>query len=159
MLDYKQIKELIKEIDTSSLRVFELENSDIKLKLSKNEENSSYKENIINTTSFENSTAINKETTTSPEETLVETEELIEENLNIVRSPLVGTYYASSTPGGAPYVEVGSKVKKGDVLCIVEAMKIMNEITSEVDGEIVEALRSDEEIVEFGMELFKIRSL
>ena len=159
MLDYNQIKELIKEIDTSSLRVFELENSDIKLKLSKNEENSSYKENIINTTSFENSTAFKKETTTSPEETLVETEELIEENLNIVRSPLVGTYYTSSTPGGAPYVEVGSKVKKGDVLCIVEAMKIMNEITSEVDGEIVEALRSDEEIVEFGMELFKIRSL
>ena len=159
MLDYNQIKELIKEIDTSSLRVFELENSDIKLKLSKNEENSSYKENIINTTSFENSTAFKKETTTSPEETLVETEELIEENLNIVRSPLVGTYYASSTPGGAPYVEVGSKVKKGDVLCIVEAMKIMNEITSEVDGEIIEALRSDEEIVEFGMELFKIRSL
>ena len=159
MLDYNQIKELIKEIDTSSLRVFELEDSDIKLKLSKNEENSSYKENIINTTSFENSTAFKKETTTSPEETLVETEELIEENLNIVRSPLVGTYYASSTPGGAPYVEVGSKVKKGDVLCIVEAMKIMNEITSEVDGEIVEALRSDEEIVEFGMELFKIRSL
>ena len=159
MLDYKQIKELIKEIDTSSLRVFELENSDIKLKLSKNEENSSYKENIINTTSFENSTAFKKETTTSPEETLVETEELIEENLNIVRSPLVGTYYASSTPGGTPYVEVGSKVKKCDVLCIVEAMKIMNEITSEVDGEIVEALRSDEEIVEFGMELFKIRSL
>lgn len=158
MLDYNQIKELIKEIDSSSLRVFELENSDIKLKLSKNEENSLYKENIINTTSSESSTVFTKETKTLTEETLVETEELIEENLNIVKSPLVGTYYSSSTPGGAPYVEVGSKVKKGDVLCIVEAMKIMNEITSEVDGEIVEALRNDEEIVEFGMELFKIRS-
>lgn len=158
MLDYNQIKELIKEIDSSSLRVFELENSDIKLKLSKNEENSSYKENIINTTSSESSTVFTKETKTSTEETLVETEELIEENLNIVKSPLVGTYYSSSTPGGSPYVEVGSKVKKGDVLCIVEAMKIMNEITSEVDGEIVEALRTDEEIVEFGMELFKIHS-
>lgn len=158
MLDYNQIKELIKEIDSSSLRVFELENSDIKLKLSKNEENSLYKENIINTTSSESSTVFTKETKTLTEETLVETEELIEENLNIVKSPLVGTYYSSSTPGGAPYVEIGSKVKKGDVLCIVEAMKIMNEITSEVDGEIVEALRTDEEIVEFGMELFKIRS-
>lgn len=158
MLDYNQIKELIKEIDTSSLRVFELENSDIKLKLSKNEENSSYKENIINTTSSESSAVFTKESKTSIEETLVQTEELIEENLNIVKSPLVGTYYSSSTPGGAPYVEIGSKVKKGDVLCIVEAMKIMNEITSEVDGEIVEALRNDEEIVEFGMELFKIRS-
>ena len=158
MLDYNQIKELIKEIDSSSLRVFELENSDIKLQLSKNEENSSSKENVINTTSSENSTVFTKETKTTTKETLVEDEELIEENLNIVKSPLVGTYYSSSTPGGAPYVEVGSKVKKGDVLCIVEAMKIMNEITSEVDGEIVEALRSDEEIVEFGMELFKIRS-
>ena len=158
MLDYNQIKELIKEIDSSSLRVFELENSDIKLKLSKNEENSSSKENVINTTSSENSTVFTKETKTTTEETLVEDEKLIEENLNIVKSPLVGTYYSSSTPGGAPYVEVGSKVKKGDVLCIVEAMKIMNEITSEVYGEIVEALRSDEEIVEFGMELFKIRS-
>lgn len=158
MLDYNQIKELIKEIDSSSLRVFELENSDIKLKLSKNEENSLYKENIINTTSSESSTVFTKESKTSTEETLVQTEELIEENLNIVKSPLVGTYYSSSTPGGAPYVEIGSKVKKGDVLCIVEAMKIMNEITSEVDGEIVEALRNDEEIVEFGMELFKIRS-
>ncbi|MDU4882295.1 acetyl-CoA carboxylase biotin carboxyl carrier protein [uncultured Clostridium sp.] len=158
MLDYNQIKELIKEIDSSSLRVFELENSDIKLKLSKNEENSLYKENIINTTSSESSTVFTKENKTLTEETLVETEELIEENLNIVKSPLVGTYYSSSTPGGAPYVEIGSKVKKGDVLCIVEAMKIMNEITSEVDGEIVEALRTDEEIVEFGMELFKIRS-
>lgn len=158
MLDYNQIKELIKEIDSSTLRVFELENSDIKLKLSKNEENSLYKENIINTTSSESSTVFTKEIKTSTEETLAQTEELIEENLNIVKSPLVGTYYSSSTPGGSPYVEVGYKVKKGDVLCIVEAMKIMNEITSEVDGEIVEVLRTDEEIVEFGMELFKIRS-
>ncbi len=86
-------------------------------------------------------------------------EEIINEDLSLVKSPLVGTYYSSSAPGEAPYVEVGSKVKKGDVLCIVEAMKIMNEITSEFDGEVIEVLRKDEEIVEFGMELFKIRSL
>lgn len=158
MLDYNQIKELIKEIDSSSLRVFELENNEIKLKLSKNEENSLYKENVITATTSENPTVFVKEPKISTEETLSENEELIDQNLNIVKSPLVGTYYSSSTPGGAPYVEVGSKVKKGDVLCIVEAMKIMNEITSEVDGEIVEVLRTDEEIVEFGMELFKIRS-
>ena len=158
MLDYNQIKELIKEIDSSSLRVFELENNEIKLKLSKNEENSLYKENVITATTSENPTVFVKEPKISTEETLSENEELIDQNLNIVKSPLVGTYYSSSTPGGAPYVEVGSKVKKGDVLCIVEAMKIMNEITSEVDGEIVEALRSDEESVGFGMELFKIRS-
>ena len=158
MLDSNQIKELIKEIDSSSLRVFELENNDIKLKLSKNEENYLYKENDININKTENSKTFTKSSETLTEETLVEKEEVVEENLTIVKSPLVGTYYSSSTPGGAPYVEIGSRVKKGDVLCIVEAMKIMNEITSEVEGEIVEALRSDEEIVEFGMELFKIRS-
>ena len=158
MLDYNQIKELIKEIDSSSLRVFELENNDIKLKLSKNEENYLYKENDVNINKTENSKTFIKSSESLSEEALVEKEEVIEEDLAIVKSPLVGTYYSSSTPGVTPYVEIGSKVKKGDVLCIVEAMKIMNEITSEVDGEIVEALRSDEEIVEFGMELFKIRS-
>lgn len=158
MLDYNQIKELIKEIDSSSLRVFELENNDIKLKLSKNEENYLYKENDVNINKTENSKTFIKSSESLSEEALVEKEEVIEEDLAIVKSPLVGTYYSSSTPGGTPYVEIGSKVKKGDVLCIVEAMKIMNEITSEVDGEIVEALRRDEEIVEFGMELFKIRS-
>ena len=158
MLDYNQIKELIKEIDSSSLRVFELENNDIKLKLSKNEENYLYKENDVNINKTENSKTFIKSSESLSEEALVEKEEVIEEDLAIVKSPLVGTYYSSSTPGGTPYVEIGSKVKKGDVLCIVEAMKIMNEITSEVDGEIVEALWSDEEIVEFGMELFKIRS-
>lgn len=158
MLDYNQIKELIKEIDSSSLRVFELENSDIKLKLSKNEETYSQKESDININKEINSKAFTKTIEIVSEETLVKKEDILDESLSLVKSPLVGTYYSSSTPGGSPYIEVGSKVKKGDVLCIVEAMKIMNEITSEVDGEIVEVLKNDEEIVEFGMELFKIRT-
>ncbi|MEN8076321.1 acetyl-CoA carboxylase biotin carboxyl carrier protein [Clostridioides difficile] len=158
MLDYNQIKELIKEIDSSSLRVFELENSDVKLRLSKNEEIYSQKENDITINKDDTSKVFSKTVESVNEEALIEKEEKLDENLSLVKSPLVGTYYSSSTPGGSPYVEVGSKIKKGDVLCIVEAMKIMNEITSEVDGEIVEILRSDEEIVEFGMELFKIRA-
>lgn len=157
MLDYNQIKDLIKEIDSSSLRVFELEDSDIKLKLSKNDENKPTNDLIndvslsepslqsSNKTTFElNTTEVNDEATT------------LYENITIIKSPLVGTYYSSSKPGGDSYVTVGSNVKKGDVLCIIEAMKIMNEITSEVDGKIIEVLREDEDIVEFGMELFKI---
>ena len=153
MLDYNQIKDLIKEIDSSSLRVFELEDSDIKLKLSKNDENKPTNDLIndvslsepslqsSNKTTFElNTTEVNDESTT------------LDENITIIKSPLVGTYYSSSKPGGDSYVTVG----KGDVLCIIEAMKIMNEITSEVDGKIIEVLREDEDIVEFGMELFKI---
>lgn len=158
MLDYNQIKELIKEIDSSSLRVFELENSEIKLKLSKNEEAYFQKENDFNINKETISKTFTKNVEIVSEETLIEKEDILDESLCLVKSPLVGTYYSSSTPGGSPYVEVGSKVKKGDVLCIVEAMKIMNEITSEVDGEIVEVLKNDEAIVEFGMELFKIRT-
>lgn len=158
MLDYNQIKELIKEIDSSSLRVFELENSDIKLKLSKNEELYPYKESDSTIKRDETIKTFFTNTDNISEESIVEKEQVSDENINVIKSPLVGTYYASSTPGGDPYVGIGSVVKKGDVLCIIEAMKIMNEITAEVDGEIVEVLRSDEEIVEFGMELFKIRS-
>ena len=158
MLNFNQIKELIKEIDSSSLRVFELENSDIRLKLSKNEDNYLYKENDFNIDKNNDSKPFIKTLDNSSKEIVIKDEEVIDKNLTLVKSPLVGTYYSSSTPGGKPYVEVGSKVKKGDVLCIVEAMKIMNEITSDIDGEIIEVLRSDEEIIEFGMELFKIHS-
>ncbi|MBC5623954.1 acetyl-CoA carboxylase biotin carboxyl carrier protein [Clostridium sp. NSJ-49] len=155
VLDYNKIKELIHEIDSSSIRVFELENDGFKLKLSKNDE-VSFKE-------INNKEEVNVGNTNSksiPKKELVVEEEsnnIIDIELKEVKSPLVGTFYSSSTPGGKPYVEVGSKVKKGDVLCIVEAMKIMNEITSDFDGEIVEVLRKDEDIVEFGMTIFKIK--
>lgn len=161
MLNYEQIKELVNSVDSSSLRIFQLESEGIKLKLSKNKDS-------INESSIEfnsevkipevKSNVVNIEKEIK-EETVITTKEstLRDENLNAVKSPLVGTYYSSSTPGGKPYAEVGSKVKKGDILCIVEAMKIMNEITSEYDGEIVEVLRQDEDIVEFGMDLFKIK--
>lgn len=161
MLNYEQIKELINSIDSSSLRVFQLESEGIKLKLSKNEE-------IFNERSVENnreikipevkSNVVNNEKEIKEEKVITTKENnLKDENMKAVKSPLVGTYYSSATPGGKPYAEVGSKVKKGDILCIVEAMKIMNEITSEYDGEIVEVLRQDEDIVEFGMDLFKIK--
>lgn len=73
-----------------------------------------------------------------------------------VKSPIVGTFYASPTPESAPYVAVGSKVKKGDVLCIVEAMKIMNEIEADVSGTVVKILGENAKPVEFGQTLFLI---
>lgn len=76
---------------------------------------------------------------------------------NIVKSPMVGTFYSKSSPTAEVFVKVGSKVKKGDTLCIIEAMKLMNEIESEFDGEIVEILANDDEMVEYGQALFVIR--
>ena len=75
----------------------------------------------------------------------------------IVKSPMVGTFYSKPSPNANSYVEIGQKVKKGDVLCIVEAMKLMNEIESEFDGEIKEILVQDGEAVEYGKPLFKIK--
>ena len=70
---------------------------------------------------------------------------------------MVGTFYLRPDPNSAPYVEVGKTVKKGDVLCIIEAMKLMNEIESEFDGTIAEILVEDGEMVEYGKPLFRIR--
>ncbi len=69
---------------------------------------------------------------------------------------MVGVFYAAPAPGAQPYVSIGSKVKAGDVLCLIEAMKLMNEITAEKDGEIVDICAQDGQIVEFGQTVFKI---
>ena len=73
-----------------------------------------------------------------------------------VKSPMVGTYYGAPEPGAKPYVSVGSRVSKGQTLCIIEAMKIMNEIESEVSGIVTEVLASDAQPVEYGQALFRI---
>ena len=77
-------------------------------------------------------------------------------NLFEVSSPMVGTFYIAPSPGAEPFVQIGSKVKTGDVLCIIEAMKIMNELPSEADGKLVEILVKDNQTVEFGQILMRI---
>lgn len=74
----------------------------------------------------------------------------------MVTSPMVGVFYASPSPTDPPFVAVGSKVKKGDVLCIIEAMKLMNEITAEEDGEIIDICATNGSVVEYGQILFKL---
>ena len=76
---------------------------------------------------------------------------------NVVKSPMVGTFYSKSSPNAEAFVKVGSKVKKGDTLCIIEAMKLMNEIESEFDGEVVKVLVNDGDMVEYGQTLFMIK--
>ena len=75
---------------------------------------------------------------------------------SVVTAPMVGTFYSSPAPGAKPFVEIGSEVKQGDVLCIIEAMKMMNQIESEKDGRIVSILARNGEPVEFGQPLFVI---
>lgn len=77
--------------------------------------------------------------------------------LHIIKSPFVGTFYASPSPGKPVYTKIGDKVKSGQALCVLEAMKIMNEIDSDINGEIVEICVDNESLVEYGQPLFKIK--
>ncbi|HJR07001.1 MAG TPA: acetyl-CoA carboxylase biotin carboxyl carrier protein [Pyrinomonadaceae bacterium] len=83
---------------------------------------------------------------------------VVADNVNILKSPIVGTFYRSPSPDAAPYVEVGSRVRKGQVVCIIEAMKLMNEIEAEWDGVITEIFPQNAQAVEFDERLFGIKS-
>jgi acetyl-CoA carboxylase biotin carboxyl carrier protein len=78
-------------------------------------------------------------------------------DLAIVKSPIVGTFYSASEPGAKPFVEVGQRVRQGEVLCIIEAMKLMNEINAECDGELVKVYVENGQAVQYGERLFAIR--
>src|SRR6202020_1710928 len=80
-----------------------------------------------------------------------------EETLHIVKSPIVGTFYESSSPGAAAFVKIGDEIENGQVLCIVEAMKLMNEIESDAAGEVVKRLVTNGQPVEYGQPLFALR--
>lgn len=80
------------------------------------------------------------------------------EDLHIVRSPIVGTFYESPSPGSPPFVKAGDSIAVGQVLCIVEAMKLMNEIESDVAGEVVKRLVTNGQPIEYGQELFAVRA-
>jgi len=118
-MDFKQIQALIKEFEKSSMTVLEIEQEGFKIKLSKNK----------------------GEVITRVEEALFKEETKTEEVKGYeVKSPLVGTYYAQNNPKDKPFVTVGQRVETGDTLCIIEAMKIMNEITAPVSG-VIESIK------------------
>jgi acetyl-CoA carboxylase biotin carboxyl carrier protein len=116
-MDIKQIKEMIKDFEKSNLTTFEIEYDDLKLKLSKN----------INTVEERTPTQKGKD------ENKYDEEKVVNRGYE-VKSPLVGTFYASSNPNENPFFSVGQRVEKGQTLCIIEAMKIMNEITAPISG-------------------------
>jgi len=99
----------------------------------------------------------NKTTTPSPPvQTLTQTPAPPTSSDEEIKSPIVGIFYSSSAPDADPFVTIGQQVKKGDVLCIIEAMKLMNEITAEKDGKITDILVKNGDIVEYGTALFRI---
>lgn len=158
-MDCKEIYELIKLIDSSQLAYFELKDKDFYVKMDK----SYHRENVEKLEKEHR--VYGTEDNSKPCE--VKTEEALDlnqkdsdsaqGNLECIVSPMVGTFYITPGPDKEPFVSIGDKVKKGKIICIIEAMKLMNEIECEVDGEIVEILVQNGNMVEYGEPLFKIR--
>lgn len=163
-MNYEQIQEIIKTMIDSNLTALELQVEGVTLKLRKDiqEENEPLmaetekkKVQPVKETSIKNVEEVKtvKARETKPEKV---NEAMDSSNSKVITSPMVGTFYASAGPEKDNFVSVGTKVKKGQVLCIIEAMKLMNEIESEVNGEIIEILAENEQMVEYGQPLFKV---
>jgi len=170
-MDYKNIQELIKTVSDSELTSFEIEMEGIRIKIEKKQQQVVVER--MPATVAPDQSVIKESLTRENIATKQMAEEILEsnitstiendakiipvENLFVVKSPIVGTMYSSPSDESQNFVKVGTVVKKGDTLCILEAMKLMNEIESEVDGEVVEVLVLNEDMVEYGQPLFKIR--
>lgn len=142
-MEYDKIKQLMEDMSNSNLSAIEIDFPDgTKVSMKKEVSNK-----VITTNNSEEKTES------------MDTTEVIEEKIrkgNIVKSPMVGTFYLKPSPTSDPYVEIGKTVRKNDTLCIIEAMKLMNEIESEYEGKITEIYLKDGEPVEYGTELFCI---
>ena len=153
-MTYAEVKELISIVNSSVLTNFELNMDNVSIKMSKNKE-AINSQTIQHTISEVQTSPVQMKTTEFATPTVSET--TMERSGNIVKSPIVGTFYAAPGSDKPSFVKIGDKVQEGDTLCIVEAMKIMNEITSPYVGEIAEIYVSNEELVEYGQPLFRIK--
>lgn len=153
-MDYKEIKKLMDDMGNSKLTEMEIEFKDgMKISMKKNDES----KKIIPMTTVEAMPVVPNIVSTQKKSSVIEESVSNKKEGNVVKSPMVGTFYSKSSPNTEPFVKIGSKVKKGDKLCIIEAMKLMNEIESEFDGEVVDILVNDEEMVDYGKSLFIIK--
>ncbi|WP_313893816.1 acetyl-CoA carboxylase biotin carboxyl carrier protein [Psychrobacillus sp.] len=160
----QEIREIIKLIDQSSLDEFSYESEGTKIKLKKNHSGSvSSVEKRVEAPPLLIEEPKSVEVKQVPavavqaEEVVAQSEAVVDSSLHKITSPMVGTFYQSSSPDVAAYVQVGSKVTADSIVCIVEAMKLFNEIEAEVTGEIVEILVKDGQLVEYGQPLFLVK--
>ncbi len=147
-MEYEKIKQLMEDMGNSKLTAIDIDFPDgTKISMKK--------ETSVKVATPIAETEASKEVTLAIEEKTVETSSQVVKG-NVVKSPMVGTFYLKPSPTSESFVEVGKNVKKGDTLCIIEAMKLMNEIESEFSGTIKEVLVQDGEAVEYGKPLFII---
>lgn len=157
-MQYEQVKELIQIFEQTDLSDMEVKLGDATVKLSR-----SGGKGISTEPSFSRlpEGVTLSPVASSPKEEAEEQSSVPEvaaaESGKAVTAPIVGTFYQASAPDKPPFVKVGDAIAKGDVVCIIEAMKFMNEVTSEIDGVITDILVEDGQFVEFGQELFRVK--
>jgi acetyl-CoA carboxylase biotin carboxyl carrier protein len=162
-MNQKELKELIDFLIEKDISEFELERGDVKVRIKRGAINANTAPVIplivggppdvavttpVTTTQTPRPSAAAPPATPSP---------AFEEDVHLVKSPIVGTFYESPSPGSPPFVKVGDTIEAGEVLCIIEAMKLMNEIESDMSGELVKRLVANSQPVEYGQPLFAIR--
>jgi acetyl-CoA carboxylase biotin carboxyl carrier protein len=161
-MNQKELKELIEFLIEKDIAEFELERGDVKVKIKRAGEHT-----VVHSHAEPRFYAVPPVAPSAVHEMVVApavapaaaapAAPAPEEGLHAVKSPIVGTFYEAPSPGAPPFVKVGDTVEVGQVLCIVEAMKLLNEIESDVAGEIVKKLATNGQPIEYGQELFSIR--
>ena len=161
-MNQKEIKELIELLVEKDITEFEIERGDVKLHIRRG--GAAQAPQVVHVAAPVAAAPVSappsaSAATEAAKPTVVAASTVADEdaNLHIVKSPIVGTFYEAASPGSPPFVAVGDTVKDGQVLCIIEAMKLMNEIEADAAGEIVKRFVSNGSPVEYGMPLFGIR--
>ena len=162
-LDHDDLNRLIEKISKSDIQEFSLEGEDFKLEIKRNVfDQNQVINNLVSNTSFDKQTIAEQKTINDniPVVNEPETPPVAppgRSDLTEITSPMVGTFYRAAAPGEEPFVEVGNNIKVGQTICILEAMKLMNEIESEFNAEIVEILVENGTPVEFGQVLMRVK--
>jgi acetyl-CoA carboxylase biotin carboxyl carrier protein len=164
-MNQKELKELIEFLKEQDIAEFELERGDVKVRIKRAMSNTSAPHDARFVTvpaapppaPLPAQVPVTPPAHPNPAPAKEAPTESLEEGLHMVRSPIVGTFYEAPSPGAPPFVKVGDSVEVGQVLCIVEAMKLMNEIESDVAGEITKKQVTNGQPIEYGQELFVIR--
>ena len=162
-LDHDDLNRLIQKISTSDIQEFLLEGEDFKLEIKRNlSDQYQGPNNLVSNASFDkqainNQKSINDNVSLASEPEVPQVAPPGRSDLTEITAPMVGTFYRAAAPGEEPFVEVGNNIKVGQTICILEAMKLMNEIESEFNAEIVEILVENGTPVEFGQVLMRVK--
>lgn len=162
MYSVEEIKELLAAFDNSKATSFEIKNEkgevlSICQKIGKPVLNASAESLTVKNSETVGISVSSENKQTNPLFLQQKSDETPDDGSTAITSPMVGVFYAAPSPDSEPYVSVGTKVNKGDVLCLIEAMKLMNEVTAEKSGEITKLCVENGQVVEFGQSLFMIK--